>query len=299
MSQARRALAAETVEILERGWYDHPSRGRVSIGKELAGAVAGTRLWGPDEPVGPLAASPAPAVATSVEVVNETSLSAARRMVGADGGGGGRGGGDEQGSGGRGGGDGAVGCLNFASAKNPGGGFLRGTQAQEESLAYASGLYRCLVEVPDFYAFHRKEGDPLYSDRAIFSPSVPVFRDDRGDLLARPYPVSFLTVAAPNAGAMDANDERRARLPEVLFERSGRALSLFAASGVRELVLGAWGCGVFRNSPALVADCFATHLGPSGAFHGRFERVVFAVLDDIPGTPVHDAFVRAFAGGLG
>lgn len=209
MSQARRALAAETVEILERGWYDHPSRRRVPIAKELAGAVAGTRLWGPDEPVGPLAVSPA--VATSVEVVNETSLSAARRMVGA---------GEADGGSG----------------------------------------------------------------------------DDRGGLLARPYPVSFLTVAAPNAGAMDEDDERRARLPEVLFERSGRALSLFAASGLRRLVLGAWGCGVFRNSPALVADCFAAHLGPSGAFHGRFERVVFAVLDDTPGTPVHDAFVRAFAG---
>ncbi|MFF3438418.1 TIGR02452 family protein [Streptosporangium sp. NPDC002721] len=288
MTQARRALAAETVEILERGWYDHPSRGRVSIAEELAGAVAGTRLWGPDEPVGPPTAPPA--VATSVEVVNETSLSAARRMVGGDvdGGDGDRNGGDGSGGGG------AVGCLNFASAKNPGGGFLRGTQAQEESLAYASGLYRCLVEAPDFYAFHRERGDPLYSDRAILSPAVPVFRDDRNSLLARPYPVSFLTVAAPNAGAMDENDERRARLPEVLFERSGRALELFAASGLRRLVLGAWGCGVFRNPPALVAGCFATHLGPSGAFHGRFEQVVFAVLDHAPGTPTHDAFARVF-----
>src|SRR5689334_20601194 len=160
MTQARRALAAETVEILERGWYDHPSRGRVSIAEELAGAVAGTRLWGPDEPVGPLAASRA--AATPVEGVHEASLSAARRLVGA-------------GESGDGNGGGAVGCLNFASAKNPGGGFLRGTQAQEESLAYASGLYRCLVEAPDFYAFHRRRGDPLYSDRAILSPAVPVF----------------------------------------------------------------------------------------------------------------------------
>ncbi|MGJ6965171.1 TIGR02452 family protein [Streptosporangium sp. G11] len=285
MTQARRALAAQTVEILERGWYDHPSEGRVSIAGELAGAVAGTRSWGAGEPVGPLAAFPA--VATSVEVVNETSLSAARRMVGAE-----RDGGSGEG---RESGGGAVGCLNFASAKNPGGGFLRGTQAQEESLAYASGLYRCLLEAPDFYAFHRRRRDPLYSDRAIFSPGVPVFRDDRGGLLARPYPVSFLTVAAPNAGAMDENDERRALLPEVLFERSGRILSLFAASGLRGLVLGAWGCGVFRNSPALVAACFATHLGPSGAFRGRFERVVFAVLDDAPGTPTYDAFARALA----
>lgn len=41
------------------------------------------------------------------------------------------------------------------------------------------------------------------SDRVIYSPAVPVFRDDDGVLLARPYPVSFLTAAAPNLAVHD------------------------------------------------------------------------------------------------
>jgi uncharacterized protein (TIGR02452 family) len=43
-------------------------------------------------------------------------------------------------------------------------------------------------------------------------------------------------------------------------------------------VLGAWGCGVFRNDPRVVAGAFADHL-LRGAWKGCFERVVFSVLD--------------------
>ncbi|GAA2873363.1 TIGR02452 family protein [Streptosporangium fragile] len=271
MRDARRRIAEETVGILDRGWYDHPERGRVTITEEVAAAVAGTRLWTPGE-LRRLRPRP-PSVATSVEVTNETSLSAARRLAAA--------------------GD-AVGCLNFASAKNPGGGFLKGAEAQEETLARASGLYACLAGVPVFYAFHRAQADPLYSHHAIFSPAVPVFRDDRGDLLSRPYPVSFVTSAAPNAGAVDEGDPRRDLLAEVLSERAAGVLALFADAGTRGIVLGAWGCGVFRNSPEQVAAVFAAHLGPGGAFHGSFERVVFAVLDRAPGTPTYGAFAKAF-----
>ena len=75
-------------------------------------------------------------------------------------------------------------CLNFASAKNPGGGFLKGSQAQEESLARASGLYSCLLKAPKYYnenGKNRKQG--LYQDLVIYSPDVPVFRDDNDQLI--------------------------------------------------------------------------------------------------------------------
>jgi uncharacterized protein (TIGR02452 family) len=60
------------------------------------------------------------------------------------------------------------------------------------------------------------------------------------------------------------------------------------------VVLGAWGCGVFRNDPAQVADAFRTLLGPGGRFARSFEHVVFGVLDRTPGRVVREAFVRAF-----
>jgi uncharacterized protein (TIGR02452 family) len=284
MRNRRAAMAEETLLILDRGWYDHPAAGRVRVADDLARAVAGTRLWTPEESraalagiaAGPGAARPGPAGVApdpgadrsqiTVEVTNESSLAAARRL------------GDP------------VGCLNFASAKNPGGGFRGGAQAQEESLARSSGLYRCLLEAPGFYAFHRSQRDLRYSDHVIFSPAVPVFRDDDGALLAEPYPVSFVTAAAPNAGALGPGHPHAATLPAVLSARAALVLAVFWASGLRRIVLGAWGCGVFRNRPDAVAAAFAGHLGPSGAFHSRFEHVTFAVLDHAPGTPTLRAF---------
>jgi uncharacterized protein (TIGR02452 family) len=278
MRNQRAAMAEETLLILDRGWYDHPAGGRVRIAEDLARSAAGTRLWAPEESRAALSrlaaersasdrgtAGPGTTV-TRIEVTNESSLAAARRLGH------------------------PVGCLNFASAKNPGGGFRGGAQAQEESLARSSGLYRCLLEAPEFYAFHRARRDLRYSDHAIFSPAVPVFRADDGARLAEPHRVSFVTAAAPNAGALGPGHAHAGTLPAVLSARAARVLAVFWASGIRRLVLGAWGCGVFRNPPGVVAAAFAEHLGPSGAFHSRFEHVIFAVLDRAPGTPTFRAF---------
>ena len=60
-------------------------------------------------------------------------------------------------------------------------------------------------------------------------------------------------------------------------ERVGRVLAVAALHGHEVLVLGAWGCGVFRNDPAMIADLFQAAL--AGRFRGAFTHVVFAVLD--------------------
>jgi uncharacterized protein (TIGR02452 family) len=85
-------------------------------------------------------------------------------------------------------------ALNFASATSPGGGFLSGARAQEECLARCSGLYACLADNP-MYGFHRARRDALYSDYAVYSPDVPVFRseDPAGTLLDEPWLCSFIT----------------------------------------------------------------------------------------------------------
>jgi uncharacterized protein (TIGR02452 family) len=127
----------------------------------------------------------------------------------------------------------------------------------------------------------------------ILSPDCPVFRDDDGNLLDEPQRVTFITSPAPNAGAAaDNRPEELPLIPEVFRRRSEYVLALAASQGYKSLVLGAWGCGVFRNDPAVVAAAFLGHLR-QGAWSGRFERVVFSVLDKSPSGETVAAFQRA------
>ena len=64
-----------------------------------------------------------------------------------------------------------------------------------------------------------------------------------------------------------------------MAERIKKLLSLCALEERRTLVLGAWGCGVFRNEPEDIAALFKEQL-QSETFVGVFERVVFAIYDN-------------------
>ncbi|MFI0960085.1 TIGR02452 family protein [Streptomyces sp. NPDC021080] len=274
MSARLRVIARETEEIVAAGGYRGPSGAAVSIAAAVEAARAGTRLHGP-EPVGIPSVTK---VVTSYEVTGESSLEAARRLTS--------------------GGGHPVAVLNFSSARNPGGGYLNGAQAQEEALCRASALYTCLLRARGFYDHHRAHRDAFYTDRVIHSPGVPVFRDDRGRLLDEPFPAGFLTAAAPNAGVVLRTAPRRAAdLPGALAIRAERVLETAAAHGYRRLVLGAWGCGVFRNDPAQVARAFHGVL-TGGRLDGYFDHVVFGVLDRTPGRTTHQAFDRVFASEL-
>ncbi|SCX90615.1 TIGR02452 family protein [Streptomyces sp. 136MFCol5.1] len=272
MSARLRAIATETESIVEAGLYRTPEGREISIERTLAAALSGTRLYGPD-PV-PVAALDTDR-ASVIEVTDESSLQAARRMTGE--------------------GVGRIAVLNYASARNPGGGYLNGAQAQEEALCRGSALYATLLRAPDYYAHHRAERSAFYTDRVIHSPGVPVFRDDRGRLLDTPYTVGFLTSPAPNAGVIRSRTPEDAhRIPAVLASRAERVLEVAAVRGYRRLVLGAWGCGVFMNDPAQVAGAFRALLADGGRFAGHFEQIVFGILDRSRAAATRTAFARTF-----
>lgn len=273
MRQVLRDIAAANQRIVADGRYTTDDGTVVTVGPALEAAIAGTVSHPPDGPI----SVPETRCRTSFEVTGETSLQAAHRLRL----------------------DGAarIAVLNFASARSPGGGYVGGSKAQEEDLCRSSLLYPCLLQAQDYYAAHRASPDPLYSNRVIWSPDVPVHRDDDGLLLSRPDLVSFLTCPAPNAGkALRGRPGLRERIRQVLYERAGRLLTVAAHHGVRLLVLGAWGCGAFRNDPREVAEAFHAHLGPGGAAEGLFERVVFAVWDRTPESANRAAFAERFPG---
>ncbi|WP_069170035.1 TIGR02452 family protein [Streptomyces griseus] len=278
MSARLRGIARETEAIVRAGRYHLPGGREVSIERALTTALSGTRLYGP-EPVH------VPVLDTGrvpfIEVTPESSLRAAQRLTEAS--------------------AGKVAVLTYASARNPGGGYLNGAQAQEEALCRGSALHSTLLRAPEYYAHHRAERSAFSSDRVIHSPGVPVFRDDRGRLLENPYTAGFLTSPAPNAGVIRRQEPDRAhRIPAALASRAERVLEVAVVRGYRRLVLGAWGCGVgvFRNDPAEVAGAFRALLTDGGRFAGHFEQVVFGVLDRTPDSAVRTAFARVFAAQL-
>jgi uncharacterized protein (TIGR02452 family) len=174
-------------------------------------------------------------------------------------------------------------CLNFASAKNPGGGFLGGSQAQEESLARSSALYASLCTQNGYYEANRACGTALYTDHMILSRDVPIFRDEAGQLLAEPYLLTILTAPAVNAGAITKNKPQNEELIlPTMASRIAKVLAVAAHAGYSHLILGAWGCGVFRNDANDVAELFASVLLGEGPFAHCFQSVTFAVLDTTP-----------------
>jgi uncharacterized protein (TIGR02452 family) len=246
---------------------------------ELDGAVRATRLFRPETLAELARAAPPDVGEPRIRVVNATTLATARALQASRG-------------------PGRVALLNFASARNPGGGFRAGSQAQEESLARASGLYACLERMGEYYEANRNQRSCLYTDHMIYSPGVPVFRDDEDRLLDEPWPVAMITAPAPNAGAVRANEPRNAtQIREVLRRRIGYVLALAAYHSHDALVLGAWGCGVFANDPREVADLFAEPLHGAGRYARAFAEVVFAVLDR--GSETIRPFVELFGGSKG
>jgi uncharacterized protein (TIGR02452 family) len=266
----RASAAAETIAILFRGTYTVDGRD-VSIAERLSESCRNTLLYTPETLDALISSLGLPErVPTSITVSNCTTFAAAQTLMAA-------------------GYDDPL-CLNFASAKKPGGGFLNGAQAQEECLARASGLYPTLVTQMDYYNVNKACSTSLHTNHAIYSPQVPVFRDDHDVLLPTPFTVSVVTSPAVNAGAVCKNEPQRvALIEETMRHRIASVLAIARKHGHRALVLGAWGCGVFRNNPFDMAQWFRDAL-TAPEFNGAFDHVVFAVLDFADGTPTFDAF---------
>lgn len=275
MKRSKRAtLAKETLEIIQQGWYALPSGKVIHIGEDIDAAKDGTTIF--DEGSLPDRGTSSGDQPANIEVTSESTFAALKRLHE--------------------GGAAHPGCLNFASAKNPGGGFLNGAEAQEEALSRASALYKCLLQARDYYDRNRHCQTCLYLDLMIGSPRVPFFRDDEGEFLEVPFQASVITAPAPNAGAISHNEPNRiAEIASTLRRRAKRVLHAAAWMGVTDIVLGAWGCGVFRNNPSMVARAFADLVLPGAPYASAFRRVVFAIYDPTESGPNFQAFREEFS----
>ncbi len=168
--------------------------------------------------------------------------------------------------------------LNFASFTNPGGGVAYGSSAQEESLCRISTLYECITDdrmMEGFYFPHSAVTSDLFNSDLIYTPGVTVFKSDTlsPEMLPREkwFQADVVTCAAPDLSSMSVSDTR---LRQAHVQRFSRILSVCAENGDENVVLGAFGCGVFNNDPWIVADAAMEVVSE---FDGCFAKIVFAV----------------------
>lgn len=245
---AAAALGASAVEAAVNGYYVFAADIKVDWSRDVQAACAAKVSLPPDATLP--AAERTTFRETLVQVTNETTLGAARRLV-------------ERGL--------RPLALNFANGIHPGGGFVAGARAQEEVLCRSSALYQTLVGDP-MYEEHRKRSRPDSTDWAIYSPDVPVFRTDDGSPIKHAWRLSFITCAAPYAPEIGQPESGN-----LLRQRIHRVLGIARAYRHTALVLGAWGCGAFGNDTDRTARDFRQAL--EHEFDEAFSEVVFAITD--------------------
>ncbi len=256
--ETRRKIAEETLDILEKGFFISPSGKKIDIADVQKKAQTQTKVYSPADSDQLLANSVYKSLEQPTEIVvtHATTLNATRVLI-------------EEGY------KNAL-CLNFASAKNPGGGFLGGSQAQEESIARASGLYPCQIKASEYYETNRKTKSCIYTDYMIYSPYVPILKNEAGENVEELICCSIITAPAVNTGVVKKREPARVGDIETIMKRRiKKVLTIALEHHHTAIVLGAWGCGVFQNDPKDIARYFREIL--SGDFKDKFEKIVFAI----------------------
>ena len=249
-------IANKTLEIIKNGFYEYKGK-KIVIEKELKESIENTFTIAPNDWDVILETPIENTFKTEIVIKNCSTIEA---IV------------EEK--------NGKICVLNFASAKNPGGGFLGGASAQEESLARSSNLYQTQIKDKAMYDFNRNQSLFLYSDYMIYSPDVLFWNDDNGDYFEKPLVADVITAPAPNKGAMLQHNRKEeiAKTEVILKQRMDKVLAIALKQKSETLILGAWGCGVFRNEPKNVAQLFKEIIAEKYA--GAFKKIVFAVFDN-------------------
>jgi len=169
---------------------------------------------------------------------------------------------------------------------DPGGGWLGGAAAQEEALCFRSTLAASL---------HRRLY-PIATRAGLYTRDVIIFRKSISDSHAHMMPetpadtlpvVSVLTVAGVRRPAVNkVGDGAHQKLVfanaadrSITKDKMRLCLRMAAFRGHAMLVLGALGCGAFKNPPEEVAACWKEVLCEPEFSGGWFKMVWFAVYD--------------------
>lgn len=172
-----------------------------------------------------------------------------------------------------------IAILNFASFRHPGGGFITGAMAQEESICHHTNLYDALAAQCAWYDENeRLTNRSLYQNRSILTYDVSIIARGIGKFVPveNVFQADFLTCASPNAGAAMKKGVPEAEINRAIERRISYAVEILAGRGYTHVILGAFGCGAFRCNPRVVAEAFRKNIKKSA---NAFDKVIFAIPD--------------------
>jgi uncharacterized protein (TIGR02452 family) len=169
--------------------------------------------------------------------------------------------------------------LNMSSWSHPGGGYLSGAGAQEESLFRRTNYFQHLAN-PDRIPQDKPVVYPIPEFGNIHSPDVLVFRNDeksRYSLMEEPVFCSFIAAPAYNRPTTIGN-----RLNDDYARRTKMKIQGILNTGLLHkhdaIVLSAFGCGAFRNPPGHMAELFKEVIMPG--YSGIYKQITFAIVND-------------------
>lgn len=263
----RAKVAQETIKAINNGYYMKGNE-KIELPKTITNAI-----FYPENSLSAISAIKK--YDTNIKVTNRDSFVAAREHAK----------------------EGKTVVLNFASARNAGGGFEKGANAQEESLCRASTLYASLKskEGQKFYTAQKPCLNDLYASHILLSPSVVVFKDEQGKILNESFEVGVITAAAVNVNIALRNRHTFEQINAEMLKRIKAILNVAVVNKYENIILGAWGCGVFGNTPQKVAEMFYQCLVDDGYATLYFHNVEFAVYDTSPNLTNYKAFKRVFS----
>jgi len=171
---------------------------------------------------------------------------------------------------------GRIAVLNFASPKHPGGGVVTGASAQEEAICRITDLYPRLCAMRNKGIFYDTKRRSPYTDKVLYSRDVTVIKSDEDEprLLDENERIliDVVTCAAPNQSGQKLSDNE---VYEIIRRRIVNILDACIENGAVNVVLGAWGCGAFRNPPKPVINAMMMEI--SHNYSWSFDNIVFAV----------------------
>lgn len=184
--------------------------------------------------------------------------------------------------------------LNMASRRNPGGGVMTGSGAQEETLFRRTNLFRSLYQFTEYFINHvwykkyitpvrTGERYPLHRDfGGIYTPNALLFREDEQygyRLMDNPKRLSFISVAGINRPDLKDATHLADNMIEGTKNKMHTILRIGLRHGHDSLVLGALGCGAFCNPPSHIARLFH-EVFEEPEFKNKYRLISFAILDD-------------------